>query len=121
MNKLSEIDITPSLQPLFEMVDINRETVEKLTELQTEYFSHCLESGLEQFRRLIDCAADPQACTQAQLDHLKQLERWTNEAVEQEYQTIHQAHDKISNLVENSYKHQSRFLNEIYPDPKRPQ
>ncbi|MEH6470798.1 MAG: phasin family protein [Halopseudomonas sp.] len=120
MEKQPIDEMSRAVQPLLDIAAINQDIFQRMTELQTEYMSHCLENSLVQFKSAIDCITDPQASTQSQLDYCKTMEHLLSETAAQEYQAIHQAHDKINQVLESSYKHHSRFLNGIYPNPTRP-
>ncbi len=113
-------DINQAIQPILEIADTNRQAFDTLTELQTEYLTQGLEAGFQQLQNLISFATDPQALATAQLDYFKKLENTIVKTSEQEFQAIHQAHDKVNKILSDSYNHQGKFINGLFPLPNNP-
>ena len=100
----ASFDSEELVKPFLQIADVNCQTFEKVVELQTALFSNSIEASVKQLQVLLNCCSDPQALTQSQLSYLHNIEHCLAETGEQELHAIHQANEKIGEIVITSTK-----------------
>jgi phasin family protein len=91
-----------SLQPMMDAAEINRKTFEKLTTLQSECMTYCLNGSLEQFKTLAE-NQDPQAATELQMQFLKDMEAKLRNTAEQEVEAFNEAQKAVTGVMQDGY------------------
>ncbi len=94
-------DMKSNLQPLMDVAEINRKTLEKLTEVHTEYATDCFNAGLKQIEALTE-VKDPQKATELQIKFVKDLDGKTSSVVEQSVTALTKAKDDYSKIMEQA-------------------
>jgi phasin family protein len=94
--------IRDSLQPMMNAAEINRKTFEKLTTLQSECMTYCINGSIEQFKTL---AENPglQAATELQIKFYKDMEAKLMNTAEQEVEAFNEAQNAITEVMQEGY------------------
>ncbi len=106
------------MQPMIDIAEINRKTIQQFAKLQGDYMSWALEANLKQFKALAE-TEDMKSAVEKQLKFMKELDsRWCDTA-EQEIATARDAQHSINNMLEESYLRSSDFFEQFSPSPDK--
>ncbi len=93
--------VTSSFQPLIELAELNRKTLEKITSVQTSYLTDCISSSLKQVKTLAE-SGSPQRATELAFEISKEFENKFNGATEQNLAALTELRAAYSALVNGS-------------------
>ncbi len=96
-------DLNTRMQPIIELAENNRKTMETLANLQKESMTDVISTSLEQIRELVQCK-DPKAVLDQQVKFFKALEANMTETTEKSVAAINEAKDAFVAVVEDSVK-----------------
>ena len=102
MNENFIANMKSNLQPMMDVAEINRKTFEKLTTLQSNCMTDCLNAGIEQFKALSK-TQEPQAATELQVQFFKHIEAKLTNTAEQEVAAFNEAQKAITEVMEEGY------------------
>lgn len=105
-----------SMKPVMEISEINRKAFEKLAELHTHCINEILEANTRQFQAMMG-TGDPKAVSELQFNYFKEVEKKLANTAEEELKTLEEARSAIGEIVEESFEHHRKFINELYPQP----
>lgn len=106
-------NVKSSLQPLVELAELNRKTLEKLTAVQTSYLTECLSTGIKQAQSLAE-SKSPQQATELSIELVKALETKLTDAAEKNMSALVELREAYSSLVNDSCTESYNRFMELY-------
>ncbi|MEH6471791.1 MAG: phasin family protein [Halopseudomonas sp.] len=94
-------NVKSSFQPLIELAELNRKTLEKMTSVQTSYLTDCISTSIKQVKTLAE-SGSPQRATQLSFEMIKDFETKLSGATEQNLAALAELRDAYSSLVNGS-------------------
>ncbi|MFT6914609.1 MAG: hypothetical protein ACJAWL_000905 [Motiliproteus sp.] len=96
-------NVKSSFQPLIELAELNRKTLEKMTAVQTSYLTDCISSSLKQVKTLAE-SGSPQRAAELSFEMIKEFETKLTGATEQNMAALTELQSAYSSLVNGSFK-----------------
>lgn len=94
-------NVKSSFQPLIELAQLNRKTLEKMTSVQTSYLTDCISSSIKQVKTLAE-SGSPQRATELSFEMVKEFESKLTGATEQNLAALAELREAYSSLVNGS-------------------
>lgn len=94
-------DVKEKMQPAVDVAEINKKAAEKLFALQSEYVTDFVNSCVSQMKALTE-VKEPSQAVELQMTYFKSLETKLADIAEKEYDTLNEAKDQITEVVEKS-------------------
>ncbi|MFT5721533.1 MAG: hypothetical protein ACI9W6_001849 [Motiliproteus sp.] len=96
-------NVKSSFQPLIELAELNRKTLEKMTSVQTSYLTDCISSSIKQVQTLA-ASGSPQRAAELSFEMIKEFETKLTGATEQNMAALTELQTAYSSLVNDSFK-----------------
>ncbi|WP_207063060.1 phasin family protein [Motiliproteus sp. SC1-56] len=95
-------DMQEKMQPMLDVAEINRKTLEKMASVQSEYLTECISCGINQAKALAE-AGDAKTVADLQFKYLKEFESKLTASAEENIAAINEAKEAITELLSNTY------------------
>lgn len=96
-------DMKERMQPMVDLAETNKKTMESLAMLQKDSMTEMVNSSVEQFKALSQCK-DPQSALELQIKYYKTMESKMTETCEKSLSTMNEAKDAFVSMMEDSAK-----------------
>lgn len=96
-------DMKDRMQPMMDLAETNKSTMEKLALLQKDSMTEMVNAGLEQFKALSQCK-DPKTAMELQMKFYKDMESKMASTAEKSMATMTEAKDVYVSMMEESAK-----------------
>ncbi len=106
-------NVKSSFQPLIELAELNRKTLEKMTSVQTSYLTDCISTSIKQVKSLAE-SGSPQRATELSFEMIKEFENKLAGATEQNIAALHELRTAYSALMNGSCSDNYARVTELY-------
>lgn len=106
-------NVKSSFQPLIELAELNRKTLEKMTSVQTSYLTDCISTSIKQVKSLAE-SGSPQRATELSFEMIKEFENKLAGATEQNMAALHELRAAYSALMNGSCSDNYARVTELY-------
>jgi len=93
--------VKSSFQPLIELAELNRKTLQKMSSVQTSYLTDCISSSIKQVKTLAE-SGSPQRATELAFEMSKEFESKLNGATEQNLAALAELRAAYSALINSN-------------------